>query len=244
MRKTKISILLLTGVIFTTLLIPAPAFATEKGSKPQISTSQPQINKKSMTTDEAIHIIENKYLSIDSNGKFLISSESIKEIPENILSELNKSIQFTNLNIVQDNLKLMKNSENKFNLEVQQKFKDSNYGIDVRRSKRSSEKNDFYKKYAYKFKFFWWGYAAWVNKTGTNLLVNGMESLRDTFGGLSIISGAIVPGITTIAAGIGYLAFNSLLTQTKNARDTTGSCITYCYGSPKNGQVYKVTSSW
>lgn len=241
MKKVKISALILTGIVSSSIFIaPISVYANELSNNNKIVE-----NQKEMSINEAIKIIENKYLSITQDNKFIISSNAKKEIPENILKELEKSIEITNKNITEDNLKIKKENNNKFNLEVQNKYKNSNFGLNEKRVRRSSNgKSAFYKKYAYKFKFFWWGYAAWVNKTGTNLIIDGLEGLRDTFGGLGLISGAIVPGLTTVAAGLGYLAFNSLVAQAKTARSETGSCITYCYGSPKNGQVYKITPTW
>ncbi|WP_338631883.1 hypothetical protein [Clostridium baratii] len=236
-KNPKLSILLLTMMVSSTILItPISASATELINNNKISV------QKEIKMEDAIKIIENKYLSI-KDGKFTISENAKKEIPESILKELEKSIDLTNKNISQNNLKIEEKNNNKFNLEVEEKYKNSNYDLQEKRVKRSGQSN-FYKKYGYKFKFFWWGFAAWINRSGTNQLIDGLESLRDTFGGLAIISGAIVPGLTTVASGIGYLGIQSLVTQAKLARNQTGSCITYCYGSPKDGQVYKITPSW
>lgn len=237
--RSSMTLLILTSMFSTMLFTPISASASERKDNSKMSLNEGIEGIPSMTMEEAVKLIENKYLYINNKNEFKISPEANKVIPKDILLELNKSINLTNDNIEKNNLTVQPTKEDKFNIKVENKFKEMNYNMGSKLSRASS----FYNKYAYKYKFFWWGFAAWVNKNGTIQLITGLEHARDIFVGLGVAS-SVVGGLTVAASALGFLGFSTLITQAKQARDNTGSCITYCYGSPNNGQVYKITSSW
>ncbi|MGF0110889.1 hypothetical protein [Clostridium sp. SGI.024] len=201
-------------------------------------------NKKAesiITYEEAIKIIEENYLSLDSNGNFKIDSKAKDVIPEEIYNTLKSGTENINTEINNDNL------------EVSSSFQ----GYEVKPVKGSkldaetySDANSFnaYSSRTYNppvidnYTFFWWGYIAEANETAAQIMINELELLIAVSGGVGTIAGYFTVGVTvalSVAVGVGCYG---LITQIKNSLEITSDGVTiYAYGSPEKGQVYKVT---
>lgn len=206
------------------------AFASVNTSQAFAATNK-QV-KHEITVDEAIRIIEDNYLSLDSDGTFKIDSKAKEVIPEDIYNSLNEGMK--NVNIEIDNN----------NLEVFESFQ----GYEVKPVDELNSEIRVYSSRAYNepiinnYTFFWWGYIAEANRVATNIFINELENLIYVAGTAGAVGAYFTVGATVLlsaAAGVGAYA---LITQAKNSLEITPDGTTiYAYGSPSKGQVYKVT---
>ncbi|MCX0356250.1 hypothetical protein LI064_17240 [Clostridium perfringens] len=234
---SKITILSVIGTISTTVISPSIITLANENVE-EISLEERQ---NSIDIQKYIQIAEEKYLQLNEQGEFYLLPTSSEEIPEEVLNNFKDSINFINKNLSNGNLKL---EENLFRSKT-------NYEISIQNEEILNEINNskfratqFYNRYATKYKFFWWGFAAWITSNGTDQLINVLDDAIALFGASfsagCALGNPIVIGLS-VATGVPLLNMRS---QAHSAKNDTGSSITYSYGSPDSPMLYKVTSSW
>lgn len=102
---------MLSGLLLTSAMVASGAgFSHVQPPKAPTNTSvirtitQNKAVNKIVNEQQAINLIQNKYLSQNENGTFTINSNASKEISANTLNKIQESVNFTNENILNGNL--------------------------------------------------------------------------------------------------------------------------------------------
>lgn len=151
----KIITLILTGLISTSFVGPTYVSAAEIK---KTTTQDKYINE--MSINDAITIIEDKYLIQNDNGTFSIDEAAKSIIGDKLFSELESGMNQVNVLIENDVLEFDKNRQaTKFDQEKQNL-------ISPRATDAYSEVLSSY-KYCSNYQWYWWGFETNVNPDGS-----------------------------------------------------------------------------
>lgn len=172
---------------------------------------------KEYDLNKVIKIIEDKYLEQNEDGTFAIKNTASDEIDKEALSLIYEQIDFVNEKIKNGELEFkLTNTENGVKVET------TKVNVDLKESRKMGSNifnNDFCT-----FSWYWWGFFANVDQTGSEKLMNEYVYLAAVYGGgfglMALIPGGQVPG----AVGVFVTAI------------TVGDCIRVCAnGAADNG---------
>lgn len=234
---SKITILSVICTISTTVISPSIiTLANENIEKISIAERE-----NSIDIQKYIQVAEDKYLKLNEQGEFYLLPTSSEEIPEEVLNNFKDSVNFINKNLSNGNLKLEENlSRSKINYEIS--IQNEKILNEINNSKFRA--TQFYNRYATKYKFFWWGFAAWITSNGTSQVISVLNDAIAIFGA-SFSAGCALGNPAVIGLSVaGGVPLLNLRSQANSAKNYTGSSITYSYGSPNSPMLYKVTPSW
>ena len=233
MKKRLLSSIML-ATFLVTVSLPNTANAQINNT---VDTKVSATISKTITIEEAIKVIESKYLIKNIDGTMSILDDAKNEIPSNILDDLKTGLENTNNNILQGNL-IVGTEQNDFKITA------NNDNIIIIHSNSLAKSSNLLDNHAYQYSWFWWGFAAWVDSTGTQIMINDLEALRNILLIEGTAAGFLSCGVALSVSLVTAGGCEGLILQAKNALAETGSSILYCYGSPSASQVYKITSSW
>jgi hypothetical protein len=223
MNKKIISFIIIGSLTATFGLQPMKASAMQNDSVIEEQTQTPNIIEqeegKEYDLNKVIKIIENKYLEQNADGTLAIKETASDEIGKEALDLMYEQIDFVNEKIE--------------NNELEFKFTNTADGVKVettkqdvskpKRSKRAIGSNIFNYDFC-TFSWYWWGFYANVDKTGSQKLVNEYTYLAAEYGAACGLM-AFIPG-GAVPAGIG-LAVTAV---------SIGDCIRICAnGAVDNG---------
>ncbi len=172
---------------------------------------------KEYELNKVIKIIENKYLEQNADGTFMIKNTASDEIDKEALALINEQIDFVNAKIKNGELEFkLNNTENGVKVET---TKENVVNMNTRAIGSNIFNNDLCT-----FSWYWWGFYANVDKTGSQKLMNEYTYLAAVYGSgfglMALLPGGAVPA----AIGVAVTAIS------------VGDCIRVCAnGATDNG---------
>ncbi|WP_394857245.1 hypothetical protein [Clostridium paraputrificum] len=218
----KVTACILIGVLTTTFGVqPIKAKALQNDSVRQeevqdIKIIEPEEGKE-YDLNKVIKIIESKYLEQKEDGTLLIKSTASDEIDKDVLELMYEQIDFVNQKIRTGELEFkLTNTENGVKVET---IKEAVIDKQTKTIGTNIFNYDFCE-----FSWYWWGFYANVDQTGSQKLANEYTYLAAAYGAgfglLALIPGGAIPG----AVGVAVTAIS------------VGDCIRVCAnGAVDNG---------
>ena len=112
MLNKAISSILIAGLVGSGVGISALENNNHKANNVNQNKITDVANQKINNQQEAINLIQNKYLIQEANGTFSINPIAKNYISENVLNNIQKSMDFVNQNIIKNNVKFKLTKEN------------------------------------------------------------------------------------------------------------------------------------
>lgn len=114
MNNKIIASLVIAGVLASGSGVIATASTINPNTKQAKTEISTQVNQKINNQQEAVKLIQNKYLEQEPNGTFKININAKKYINDNIFNQIEQSVQLVNKNILENNVqfKMKKNNGN------------------------------------------------------------------------------------------------------------------------------------
>lgn len=239
MKTVKISALILTGIVSSTIFI-TPLSASAKELNNYSNTTIQNEKQTNLSMEQAIHIVEKNYLSQNPNGTFSIKDSAINEIGEDLFYELTDGMEQVNQLISNKALQFYENGKiKKINNNIKESITPRYRASDAYGKILSSY------KYCSNYNWYWWGFKTNVNKAGCSILSSEINKtiayVATVSGGIAFLPGLKIPSAIG-AGGITYWLV-SLKTEFEKGTNARGATVT-ALGKPSNPQITDVTTRY
>lgn len=239
MNKKMISIIIIAAIATTAGLQPIKASAIENNSVIKEQTQTPKTIEveegKVYDLNKVIKIIENKYLEQKSDGTLKIKNTASDEIGKEALDLIYEQIDFVNKKIT--------------NKELEFKFTNNADGVKVEttkqnivsRNKRAIGTNIFNHDLC-SFSWYWWGFYANVDQTGSAKLRNEYTYIGVKYGVaygiMALIPGGKIPA--AVGSGITVITIGDAIRICSNGATDNGLSVG-ALGSPSNPSIFHIS---
>lgn len=204
-------------------------------------------NKPNLSENKAdnsiIKNIENQYLKQNSDGTFYILDSAYNEFEKDIIYSLK-----TGMNEINDYIK-----KGKLKFEIIEK----NKNIEIINTYQSNDiQNKIYFKaaitiskivssydYCSNYEWYWWGYKADVNATGSALLRNNFAADLAVVGGSATLASVLCPPAAPIIGTLGFIGatrYAYVIMECSNGADNGKGVQVTGWGKPSAGAVFAV----